>query len=357
MLGLAHRSKITVTTYDYTAAGDLETVNYSDSTPDVTYSYNRLGQRTTAAWSTNSLAYSFNDAGQLLSEAQSGLLGSLSVSNAYDAYLHRTGLSIQNGQSPAPYSVSYGFDTGGRLSNVTQGGYSGSYGYLTNSPLVGTLTFKTNTTTRLTTTRAFDALNRLQSVTSSPAGSGAPVLAVISAYDYNAANLRTRMTLADGSYWIYTYDRLGQVVSGKRYWQDGTPVAGQQFEYGFDDIGNRKTAATGGDASGTGLRVASYGANLLNQYTNRTVPGTVDILGVANPTAAVTANGNTAYRKGDYFWQALRDKVSAKVPLQCTFMCRKKANQTHEANPPGKETDTGLRGRIGRATGETSRVA
>ena len=26
---------------------------------------------------------------------------------------------------------------------------------------------------------------------------------------------------------------------GKRYWNDWTPVAGQQFEYGFDDIGNR----------------------------------------------------------------------------------------------------------------------
>ena len=113
------------------------------------------------------------------------------------------------------------------------------------------------------------------------------------------------MTLADHSYWIYTYDRLGQVVSGKRYWQDGTPVAGQQFEYGFDDIGNRKTTATGGDAGGAGLRPASYGANLLNQYTNRTVPGTVDILGVANPTAGVTVNGNTAYRKGDYFWHPL----------------------------------------------------
>ena len=25
----------------------------------------------------------------------------------------------------------------------------------------------------------------------------------------------------------------------ERSWQDGTPVAGQQFEYAFDDIGNR----------------------------------------------------------------------------------------------------------------------
>jgi RHS repeat-associated protein len=264
----------------------------------------------------------FSDVGLLLAENYAtGPLAGLSVSNRYDQYLRRTNLSILNPQSAILYSQSYGFDTDGRLSTVTQGGYSGSYGYLTNSPLVGTLTFKTNTTTRLTTTRAFDALNRLQSITSVPSGSGAPPLPVSSAYDYNTANQRTRMTLADGSYWIYTYDRLGQVVSGKRYWQDGTPVAGQQFEYGFDDIGNRKTAATGGDATGAGLRAASYGANLLNQYTNRTVPGTVDILGVANPTAAVTVNGNTAYRKGDYFWQALSvgNSNAAQYPLVTTI--------------------------------------
>ena len=54
---------------------------------------------------------------------------------------------------------------------------------------------------------------------------------------------------ADASYWIYQYDTLGQVISGKRFWPDGTPVAGQQFEYGFDDLGNRQTAAPVGQAS------------------------------------------------------------------------------------------------------------
>jgi YD repeat-containing protein len=57
---------------------------------------------------------------------------------------------------------------------------------------------------------------------------------------YNSANHRTRRTDADSSHWSYQYDSLGQVTSGKRVWQDGTPVAGQQFEYAFDDIGNRK---------------------------------------------------------------------------------------------------------------------
>ena len=71
------------------------------------------------------------------------------------------------------------------------------------------------------------------------------------------ANQRTRMTLADGSYWHYTYDRLGQVVSGKRYWQDGTLVAGQQFEYAFDDIGNRTSTKAGGDSTGGSLRTSA----------------------------------------------------------------------------------------------------
>jgi hypothetical protein len=45
----------------------------------------------------------------------------------------------------------------------------------------------------------------------------------------------------------WAYDNVGQVTSGKRFWQDGTPVGGKQFEYAFDDIGSRKTADRGGD--------------------------------------------------------------------------------------------------------------
>jgi len=45
----------------------------------------------------------------------------------------------------------------------------------------------------------------------------------------------------------WAYDNLGQVASDKRCWQGGTPVAGQQFAYAYDDIGNRRTAGRGGD--------------------------------------------------------------------------------------------------------------
>jgi len=124
-------------------------------------------------------------------------------------------------------------------------------------------------------------------------------------YTYNEANQRVRVDLADGSFWIYQYDALGQVISGKRYWSDGTPVAGQQFEYGFDDIGNRKMARRGGDENGWNLRESLYGVNVLNQYTNRTVPGFVDVVGVALATKPVYVNRQMASRKGEYFRREL----------------------------------------------------
>ena len=68
---------------------------------------------------------------------------------------------------------------------------------------------------------------------------------------------------------------FGQVESGKKSWAEWTPVAGRQFEYGFDDIGNRTSTKAGGDSSGAGLRSASYTANNLNQYTSRDIPGAV----------------------------------------------------------------------------------
>jgi len=41
-------------------------------------------------------------------------------------------------------------------------------------------------------------------------------------------------------------------------------VAGQQFTYTFDDIGNRQTAASGGDASGGNLHVEDFGLRTLD---------------------------------------------------------------------------------------------
>lgn len=100
----------------------------------------------------------------------------------------------------------------------------------------------------------------------------------------------------------------GRRFSGKKYWVNGTPVAGQGFEYTFDDIGNPKTTGAGGDQSGSNLRYACYGANSLNQYANRDVPGYVSLVGTANSSSTLSFSRNgystiwPSTRYGSYFW-------------------------------------------------------
>ena len=200
-------------------------------------------------------------------------------------------------------SQTFAYDSASRLTNASDGTYNAGYSYLANSPLVSQISFRSNSTVRMTTTKQYDYLNRLMSISS--AGSGSAASPIASTYLYNDANQRVQVRQEDGTYWLYEYDKLGQLTSGKRYWSDNTPVAGQQFEYAYDDIGNRTSTKAGGDDAGAGLRAATYGGNNLNQYTNRTVPGAADVIGIAYPTATVTANGASAYRKGEYFWKEL----------------------------------------------------
>lgn len=291
--------------------GDVTELAYGDGgvLPTVFYQYDRRGRRTKAIENgTMTTTYTYNDANLPLSETYSGgVLNGLAVSWNYDSYLRRDGVSAN---TATVISQSYGYDTAGRLQTVSDGSYSATYAYHANSRLISTVTSKQTTTTRLTVSRSYDKLNRLQNIQNTPGD--ATQLPDLSAYGYNDANQRVRRTLADGSYWVYSYDALGQVTSGKRYWNDGTPVAGQQFEYAFDDIGNRtgaNGAKTGGDQNGANLRSAAYTPNLLNQYASRSVPGYLDIMGLATASSGidVSVNGSTAgvYERGEYFRKEL----------------------------------------------------
>jgi hypothetical protein len=145
------------------------------------------------------------------------------------------------------------------------------------------------------------------------------------------------------------FQRDWQVTSGKKYWSDGTPVAGQEFEYAFDDtcpvrygaevpvlcaagwsahltgapcvlvlshgVKNRTRTKAGGDGNGVGLRSAAYSANNLNQYTSRDVPGAVDVMGIAFATNTVTVNGQAVYRKGEYFRKELSVNNASRAGL------------------------------------------
>ncbi len=292
--------------------GDLVGVEYSNDpqgTPAAAYTLDRTGRQTAVTQDATTVNFAYNAAGGVVSESYSGgPLNGVSVTNGYDHLLRRTNLTLRSGGTVRA-TTTYGYDAASRLSVVAQPSIlnfqpvSATYSYLAQSPLVGQIVFTNNGQRRMTTTKTYDFLNRLLAVSSAPSAASA----VDFEYSYNAANQRTLRREVDDSYWRYEYDSLGQVISGKKFWADGTPVAGQQFEYAFDDIGNRTGTKAGGDASGADLRAANYNANNLNQYTSRTVPGAVDVIGVSYATNTVTVNGQAAYRKGEYF----RKEVSA----------------------------------------------
>jgi RHS repeat-associated protein len=296
------------TTYTYNAAGQVTFVDYSDSTPDTTYAYDLQGYIATNTWGTNILNRVYRRNGALRWETLNGI----TVSNVYDAYLRRTNVSAFAG-GPNMYSASYSYTAGGQLDAVTDGTNSATYSYLANSLLVQQIVFKQNGTNRMTTGKTYDYLNRLTGIQS--VNTQQVVLSSFG-YAYNAANQRTSITNADLARWVDAYDSLGQLTSGKKYWNDGAPVAGQQFEYGFDDIGNRTIAGHGGDQNGGNLRYERYTANNLNQYSQRTVPGYAEVIGAANSNALVTVNNQSATRKGDYYRTelALQNGSSALYP-------------------------------------------
>ncbi|PWU20969.1 MAG: hypothetical protein C5B50_02840 [Verrucomicrobia bacterium] len=273
----------TNTTYSWTTAGDLRATIYSDSSPGLTNGFDRRGRQISSA-SSSSISSVLDDAGDLLLESYTtGPLAGLSISNSLDSLLRRTNLVINQSGNPI-IQQSSSFDAASRLKTTGDSTNTAAYSYLANSPLISQIFYTNNGSLRMVQTRQYDNLNRLTNLTWTV---GSTLIASFS-YQYNSANQRTKVTWADGSYWLFGYDSLGQVTSAKHYWIDGTPVAGQQFEHSFDNIGNRLTTRSGGDQWGSSLRFAAYTNNNLNQLTSRNVPPYLEVLGSANSNATVT---------------------------------------------------------------------
>jgi YD repeat-containing protein len=188
---------------------------YSDgTTPNVTNYFDRLGRVTNIVTATESQFLTYSDSGRVLLETNAaGTLAKFSLTHGYDSFLRRTSLTVRS-NTTALYNPTHAYDSrSSRLTNAADGAYSATYEYLANSPLVSQITFRSNSVTAMTTTKQYDYLIRLLRISSVPSADAA----VNFDYLYNDANQRTRRTDPDGSYWLYEYDKLGQLTSGKHY--------------------------------------------------------------------------------------------------------------------------------------------
>jgi hypothetical protein len=112
---------------------------------------------------------------------------------------------------------------------------------------------------------------------------------------------------------------LGQLNFGKKYFNGGYAVAGQWFEYTYDDMGNLTNKKRGGNKDGTGLNSSDFTANSLNQYTSVEFPNSLNLLGQAQATASVKVSKNigtesTAERQGTYFHYNLTLSDNSSAP-------------------------------------------
>ena len=129
---------------------------------------------------------------------------------------------------------------------------------------------------------------RLEEIASVPSQSAE----ISFAQTFNSLNQITARHENDGTQWRYNYDELGQLNFGKKFFNQGQAVAGQWFEYTYDDIGNLTNKKRGGNLDGSGLNSADYVANSKNQYTSVEFPNSINILGHAQATASVEVSKN-----------------------------------------------------------------
>ena len=230
-----------VTEYGYDALGQFAGIDYSDSTPDVTYAYDRIGRQLsaiTAGVATNLYAYSTNTL-ELIAETQNGVI----INRSRDAFGRESGIALES-----DYDVGYGYDTFGRFDQVSNFQFQVSYSYLSGSSLVSGMTASSGHAW----TRSYDPQrNLITSVTNSFNGN------LISAFDYANDALGRRTARLDSLLAgvavtnAFGYNTRSEVTSADM----GTNTYG----YVFDPIGNRITATNNED-------VTAYAANELNQY-------------------------------------------------------------------------------------------
>lgn len=206
------------TTYTYNAVNRLTGIDYPVGTPDMSFTYDDLGNRLTVVDGTGTTSYSY-DALYRLTSVEDGAEDT--VSYDYDYAGRLTSITYPGGQD----SVTYGYDDANRLTSVTDWlNNTTSYTYDT----AGRLT-STSLPNGLTSDRTHDNADRLLTVVNR---NGETTISSFS-YTLDAVGNRTQV-VDDTGVTDYAYDdlyRLRTVIN----------LQSQLDTYSYDEMGNRLT--------------------------------------------------------------------------------------------------------------------
>ena len=304
------------TTYTYTPKGELAQVDYSDTTPDVSYTYNALGQQTSITDGAGTRTFSYDATSlNLIEENFAGTVNG-TLHRTYDAYNRSTGYALIGASlaTPSPdeevlTAATYGYDNRGRLAQVNGNAVpSGvpsishslsplafNYARVANSDLISTVTGPAHTVNNTYETNR-DILLSKQNATLSNA--------VVSQFDYSVNPLgqrtsrdQTGTAFAAPSTDTFAYNPRGEVTGSTN---NLNPVLDRAYAY--DPIGNRLNSTEGTETK-------SYASNSLNQYLSVTSASSV-----VTPTHDDDGNMLTDGEGKTYTWDGENRLIQVNLP-------------------------------------------
>jgi len=223
------------TTYAYDRANRLTSVNHSDSTSDVAFTYDNVGNRMSMTDGSGSETRAYDALDRLLSVTR----GANTFSYAYDAAGNVTRRSYPGG------AISdYAYDPLNRLSSVMSGGQTTSYGYDAASNLTQTTLPAVN---GYVESRTYDRAGRLTEVNNQKGASVlARFVATLDAVGNPTQMVRTGALSQTQTYGYDASDRLLSVC----FLAGSCPGASDPFiRWTYDGVGNRKTETRPGQAT------------------------------------------------------------------------------------------------------------
>jgi RHS repeat-associated protein len=224
-----------ITSFGYNRANRLTSINYADSTPDVTFAYDAVGNRTQMTDGSGTETRTYDNLDRLLSVTR----GSNTFSYAYDPAGNVTRRTY-----PGSVVSDYGYDALNRLVTAASGGQTTSYAYDVASNLTQTTLPSGN---GYVESRAYDRAGRLVDVESRR---GATILSKFaSTLDPVGNPLQIVRTGALAQTQTYGYDANDRLLSV--CFQAGTcPGASDPFiRWSYDKVGNRLSEQRPGQAA------------------------------------------------------------------------------------------------------------
>lgn len=287
-----------VTNYAYDALGNPDTVTYTDGTPPVDFDYNRSGRMVAVSDVAGDHALSYQPDGKMNTEtiSGSGLLSGFTLSNEFgvsgQALRESFGIS---GNSTTAVTNSFGY-LNGRMSTASQGSTTATYQLQANSDWVQSVALEKGNDIATHWSHR-DPAGRITGQIARRGSQPTGAILASAGYKYDSHGRREWLTREDGTRWEFGYNDRDEVQSGKkRLPNNGAYLAGQQFSYNYDDIGNRTTAQFGGQENGGGLRTISYtldadhdpaAVGSVNQYRKIDYSGHVSLIGYGGATTQV----------------------------------------------------------------------